>query len=92
MNRPIDRIAERYAEFVKAPLDERQYTAYASHGNMIADLKWFLDVCGLIDGALVDRLDRFIEGQPRQRRLTSEQVNDIATLLAYVRRMRASSE
>src|SRR5687768_431365 len=92
VSQPIDRIAARYEEFIRARLDERQYTAYASHSNMIGDLKWFLDLSGLIDAALVERLDKWINGEPRRRRLTVEQVDDIARALAYINRMRQRNE
>jgi hypothetical protein len=90
MNSPVARIRRRYREFMDAPLDERQYTAYASWPSMIADIRWFLDMVSLIDEETLISVEKWLDAHPpsNSKWLDASQIRQIGELLAYVRRFR----
>lgn len=85
----IEEIRERIKEWHNAPLDERQYTAYARHTRLMDDLEFFVKLVDLMNPEIIKRVqDAYLDAAPDMPlTLTSEQVDDLAVVVAYARRL-----
>jgi hypothetical protein len=85
----VEEIRARLKEWHNSPLDERQYTAYAKHGRLVDDLEYFIKLVDLMDEEVITRVEDAYLSQPLDQPLTlvPSQVDDIATLTVYARRL-----